>query len=431
MHVYYNGVIVTLNEENEVLEQGYFIVNDVGIFETVAAGSPPLNLPHSTYTDLKGKWIIPGLVNTHSHTGMSLLRGISDDLPLQRWLQEKMWPMEGKFTKESVMAGSRLAMVEMVKSGTTTFLDMYHLHMDDIANQVVDAGMRAVITRGMIGLCPENEQQKKLKEATSLAMNWNGAGEGRIKAMLSPHALYTCPPAFIETIVSKAEQHDLPLHIHMSETAFEVAEHEQKYGKRPVHHLQELGFFRNHALVAHAVHINSEEIAILQENNVYVSHNPISNLKLGSGIAPIQTMLEKGVSVSVGTDSVASNNNFDLFQELRTAVLIQKGIKQDATALPVDIALKMATVEGAKALGFSQIGSIQEGMDADFITLHHEAAHLQPAKHVLSHLVYAASGADVVDVFVKGKQLVKDKECITLDEEKIVAEANLEFSRLQ
>ncbi|MFV8828336.1 amidohydrolase [Alkalihalobacterium sp. APHAB7] len=429
--VFYNGVIITANENDEVYSSGYVHVKDEKFIE-VGSGYPNhIKSEKVKFYNLNGQWLLPGLINTHGHTPMTLLRGHSDDLPLKRWLQEKMWPMEQKLTREAVIASSKLAMVEMLKSGTTTFLDMYHLFLDDIANIVEEVGMRAVITRGIIGLCSREEQKAKLNEAIAIAKHWHGKGNGRITAMLSPHSPYLCPPDYIAEIASEARALGLPVHTHMSETAQEVEENVNKYGKRPVELLQNTGFFDGEALVAHAVHVNDEELEILAKHQVAVSHNPMSNLKLGSGIAPIQKMLAKGITVSIGTDSVASNNNLDLIQEMRTAVLLQKGINEDPTSVKSTEGIKLITGNGAKALGLQNtIGAIKRGFDADFIIMQEQQAHLQPAMNALSHVVYSSSGADVVDVYVKGKQLVKNSECLFLDEEKIIAECNDHYGKM-
>lgn len=427
---FYNGVIITLNEHDDIWERGSFLVDEKGKVVHVNEGPPPLDEPETMYIDLKGKWVLPGLINTHGHTGMTMLRGHADDLPLEQWLQDKMWPIESRFTKEAVLASQSLAMVEMLKSGTTTFLDMYHLHLADMAEQVVKVGMRAVMTRGMIGLCSVAEQKEKIQEAVHFATEYRGAGDGRVTTMLSPHAVYTCPPNFIEMVVNEAHRHSLPLHTHMSETAFEVEENERKYGKRPVAHLADLGFFSTKSLVAHAVHVNEEEMELLHKHNVSVSYNPMSNLKLGSGIAPVATMVEKGITVAFGTDSAASNNHLDLFEEMRTGILIQKGVQQNSTVLPAKKALQMATTNGAEALGLQYVGQIKCGYEADFITICPDGPHFQPTNHIVSHLVYTASGRDVNDVYVKGKQLVKDKVCTTMDEEKIQFELNQQYNRL-
>ena len=374
--------------------------------------------------------ILPGLINTHGHTAMSLLRGYADDLPLQEWLETKIWPLEERFTEQQIQAGTMLSVVEMLKTGTTCFLDMYD-HMDVVAKVVVESGMRAVLCRGVIGLGTEKIRKEKLREAVTFALNWNGAGDGRISTMLAPHAPYTCPPDYIAQFVEKANEYDLPLHTHMSETQREVEQNVREYGVRPVEHLRRLGFFAGRSLVAHAVHVNEEEIAMLAEDDVKISHNPGSNLKLGSGIAPISKMLAKGIRPSLGTDSAASNNNLDMLEEIRLAALLHKGVEQDPELVSANTALKMGTVYGAEALFLEdQIGTLEVGKRADLIVVDLTGAHMHPFHNLTSHLVYASSKADICDVYIDGNQVVKDGECLTLDEEKICYEAEKAFDAL-
>ncbi|WP_231686761.1 amidohydrolase [Bacillus sp. JCM 19034] len=362
---------------------------------------------------------------------MSLLRGYSDDLPLHRWLKEKMWPFEAKLDRESVRAGRQLAVAEMLLSGTTTFLEMYHLYIDDFAEQLAEIGMRATLMRSMIGLCPTREQEEKLQEAVTLAKTWHKSANNRIQMMLAPHAPYTCPPDFIERIVEEAATLQLPIHMHLAETKKEVEDHINTYGVHPFDHLQKLKVLdKTPWLFAHCVHLSQEQIKAMANYQLSVSYNPKSNLKLGSGIAPIAQMLEEGINVSIGTDSVASNNTLDLFEELRVGTLVQKGIKQDSTTIPAYEALKLVTVNGAKALSLQGVGQIEVGYDADFILLSYESPHLQPNDHVYSHLVYAAKGSDVTDVYVQGKALVRKKELVTLDLEKIIFEANKAYKEV-
>jgi 5-methylthioadenosine/S-adenosylhomocysteine deaminase len=386
--------------------------------------------PGDEVVDGTGKLFMPGLVNTHGHAAMSLLRGLKDDVNLQVWLQEYMWPTEAKFTAADVRAGTMLALVEMLKSGTTTFMDMYD-HMDQVAEAVQEAGMRACLNRGVIGLCPEDVQRAKLDEAIRFARTWNGAADGRITTAMAPHAPYTCPPEYIVKFVEAAHDLDLPMHTHMSETAREVEENVAAYGVRPVEHLRKLGVFSRPCIVAHGVHLTDEEIDILSEHGVGVSHNPGSNLKLASGIARVTALRSAGVRVSLGTDSAASNNNLDVFREIRLAALIHKGVSGDPTAVPAGDALRMGTVEGARSLWLNDVGTLEAGMKADLIAIDVTAPHYQPEADLVSHLVYAGSGSDVTDVWVNGKQVVRARQCLTLDEERIIAEANAALRRLR
>ncbi|WP_379129299.1 amidohydrolase [Paenibacillus sp. sgz500958] len=372
---------------------------------------------------------MPGLVNTHGHAAMSLLRGYGDDLALQVWLQEKMWPMEEKFTGDDVYWGSSLSILEMLKGGTTTFLDMYD-HMDRVAEAVSTSGIRAVLMRGVIGLCPEDVQNHKLAEAIEFARTWHGKADGRITSMISPHAPYTCPPEFFVKFVQAAHDLDLPMHTHMSETRREVEQNVADYGLRPVAHLESLGMFTRPSLVAHGVHLEDEEIEILARYKVGVSHNPGSNLKLASGIARVTDLLRAGVPVSLGTDGAASNNNLDMFEEMRLAALIHKGISGDPTAVPAPQALQLATEYGASSLFLNNVGRLAPGMKADFIAIDIDQPHLLPHTDLLSHAVYSASAKDVAHVWVNGRQVVKNGACLTLDEEMIRRKAQESFEGL-
>ncbi|AIQ48136.1 N-ethylammeline chlorohydrolase [Paenibacillus sp. FSL R7-0273] len=372
---------------------------------------------------------MPGLVNTHGHAAMSLLRGYGDDMVLQSWLQEKMWPMEAKFTGDDVYWGTALSVLEMLKGGTTTFLDMYD-HMDRVAEVTEQSGIRGVLMRGAIGLCPEDVQNQKLAEAVEFARNWHGKADGRITAMLSPHAPYTCPPDFFMKFVQAAHDLDLPMHTHMSETRHEVEQNVADYGLRPVAHLEKLGMFTRPSLIAHGVHLNDEEIEILAKYNVGVSHNPGSNLKLASGVARVPELLKAGVKVSLGTDGAASNNNLDMFEEMRLAALIHKGVSGDPTAVPAPEALLMATEYGAASIYLNNVGRLAAGMKADFIAIDIDQPHLLPHSDLLSHAVYSASAKDVEHVWVNGKQVVKHGQCLTLDEEEIRRKAQETFESL-
>ncbi|MGM1046136.1 MAG: amidohydrolase [Bacillota bacterium] len=421
-----NGTFAVLQNEKPVL-RGYMVIEDDLI--TYIGEEQPKVEENTEIIDGTHLFFMPGLMNTHGHTAMSLLRGYGDDLALQVWLQEKMWPMEAKFTADDVYWGTSLSVIEMLKGGTTTFLDMYD-HMNQVAAVTEQSGMRGVLTRGVIGLCPPDVQNHKLKEATAFAKDWHGKADGRITTMISPHAPYTCPPDYIEKFVQTAYDLDLPIHTHMSETVTEVEQNVRDYGLRPVAHLQKLGVFSRPALVAHAVHLTDEEIEILATHKVAVSHNPGSNLKLASGVARVPELLKAGVTVSLGTDGPASNNNLDMFEEMRLAALIHKGVSGDPTAVPAVEALRMGTEYGAKSLFLDGVGTLAPGMKADFIALNTDQAHFLPHTDFISHAVYSASAKDVEHVWVDGKQVVKNGICLTLDEEKIRREAQSAFKRL-
>ena len=423
-----NGIFIS-NKEDKTSIKGCMVIEGSQITYIGEEVPEPLE-NYDEVIDGTNKLYMPGLVNTHGHAAMSLLRGYGDDLALQVWLEEKMWPMEGKFTSQDVKWGTRLSILEMIKGGTTTFVDMYD-HMNEVALAVQESGMRGVLTRGVIGLCPPDVQTAKLIEATEFAKNWHGKADGRITTMMSPHAPYTCPPDYIERIVQAAHDLNLPIHTHMSETRREVEGNVEQYGARPVAHLEKLGVFTRPTLVAHGVHLNDEEIAILQKYDVRVSHNPGSNLKLASGVARLPELLRAGVKVSLGTDGAASNNNLDMFEEMRLAALIHKGVSGDPLAVPAKEALLLGTRMGAESIWLEDVGLLEPGMKADFIALDIDQPHFLPKTDFVSHIVYSACAKDVVDVCVDGKWIVRKGECLTLDEEKIKREFELCFDNLK
>jgi len=417
-----NGLLVTLDENNRIIKNGSLTFRDDTI-DYIGENIQDLT-QFDQIIDAKGKIVMPGLINTHGHTPMTLLRGVSDDLPLQEWLEHKIWPLERRFKEEHIYWGSQLAIVEMLKTGTTTFSDMY-IQMDIIAEAVKSTGIRANLSRGIIGFGDQVEKDKKLFEAYEFAKRWSNGAGGRITTMLSPHSPYTCEPEFIKEISAAAKELKQPIQIHLSETLAEVELSVKKYNQRPVELLAELGLFDNPTLVAHAVHLSLAEIEILSNKNVMVSHNPGSNLKLGSGIAPIPELLKQNITVALGTDSAASNNNLDLFEELRLAALIHKGVNRDSTLIDALTAIKMATINGAKALFIdAKTGSLTIGKKADLIMLDLNRPHFHPLYDPISHLTYTASGADVTDTFVSGKQLMRNRELIYIDEERIYYEVS-------
>ena len=418
----FNGTIITSDTSNNVIENGAIGIEGEKI---IYVGPTPDDFSsYDERVDLTGNILLPGLVNTHGHTPMSLLRGYADDLHLQTWLEDKIWPLEAKYTPDHARWGAKLSILEMIRTGTTTFVDMYD-YMDEIAEVVEEAGIRGVLCRGVIGFGSDELRQSKLKVAADFAKSWNNGANGRITTMLSPHSPYTCSPEYISQIIDKSVELNVPLHTHISETKFEVEKNIEDYGATPVVHLDNLGFFDRPALVAHAVHVNDEDIQIFAEKNVKVSHNIISNLKLGSGIAPVGKMLEKGVTVSLGTDSAASNNNLDLFEEVKAVATVHKGFAQDASFITAQQALRMATIHGAESLWLEdRIGSLEVGKDADFIVVNSNQSFYYPTHNPVSHLVYSGSGRDVRDVYVQGKQILDNGQFKTIDEEKVLFEAN-------
>lgn len=366
--------------------------------------------------------VMPGFVNTHGHAAMTLLRGVGDDLPLMQWLEQEMWPREARLTGSDVYWGTMLAIGEMLKGGTTTFADMYFF-MDDAARAVAESGIRAVLSRGMMATS-EGEGKSRLKESREFVRQWHGAAQGRITTMLGPHATYTCPPWYLEQVAELADQLQVPIQIHLCETEDEVRNSQEQYGKTPVAVAEAAGLLSRPLLAAHCVHLTAEDIDLLARHQVKISHNPGSNLKLGSGIAPVPRLLTRGLAVGLGTDGAASNNNLDMMEEMRLCALIHKGVGLEPTELPAATALAMATEMGARTLFLDGVGRIAPGYKADLVLVDLNKLHLTPRTNVVSHIVYAAQPADINLVMVDGTIVVEDGRLLTIDEEKTIAEAS-------
>lgn len=367
--------------------------------------------------DGKNKLAMPGLINAHTHIGMSLLRNFADDLPLHEWLTQKIWPTEANLRGEDVYWGSLLSMVEMIESGTTAFCDMYFF-MDEVAKGLQESGMRGVLTRGLIE--EKDNPNLKLDETRDLFNNWNGKANGRIKVMVAPHSPYTCSPEFILKTMELAKDLNTGIHIHLSETKKEVEDSFNLFGKSPIKHVYDLGLLDFHTIAAHCVHVDEDDIEMIYEKNVYPINNPGSNLKLASGFAPVDKMLKKGIKVALGTDGSSSNNNLNMFEEINLAAIVNKAVNLDAISVPAYNAIEMATVNGAEALGWGkEIGSIGEGKKADLVLIDLDKPHLYPRHNMISALAYGVQARDVDTVIVDGNILMEKRIVKTLDVEKI------------
>jgi len=378
---------------------------------------------YPSFTVLNGQdsLVMPGFINCHTHAAMTMLRGYADDLPLMTWLEEMIWPREAHLDREDIYWGTQLAILEMIKSGTTTFADMY-FYMDETAQAVLESGIRASLSRGMVGSGATAELA--LEESAEFIQTWQGQGEGRITCMFGPHAPYTCPPAYLERVMALADDWGVGIHIHLAETVDEVAKITKQEGLRPVELMDSIGLFQGrHVLAAHCVHLSEKEIEILAKNKVGIAHNPESNMKLASGIAPISQLLEKGAFVGLGTDGAASNNNLDMLEEMRTCALLHKVAAMDPTVLPAKQVLRMATKGGAKVLGLEHVGSLAVGEKADLLIFDLKKPHLTPLYNPLANLVYAAQSSDLKTVIIDGKIVMQERQVLTMDEERILFEA--------
>jgi 5-methylthioadenosine/S-adenosylhomocysteine deaminase len=365
--------------------------------------------------DASGGLVIPGLVNAHTHASMTLLRGYADDKPLAAWLEEDIWPVEANLTPADIRAGADLAAVEMIRSGTTAFSDMY-FHVPEVAATVERSGLRARLGHGVVTVGRDEETAREdLKTSLDVASEYDGAANGRIRTAFMPHSLTTVGEGYLEEYVGRARDLGVPVHYHANETAAETSPIVEEHGTRPLVYAAERGLLEAGDYVAHAVHVDEREIDLLAESGASVIHCPASNAKLASGIAPVQRMLDAGVTVGLGTDGPASNNDLDTFDELRDAAMMGKLDAGDASAVPAEAAIGMATAGGADALGFDS-GRIEAGRNADLAVLDLSAPHLTPVHDLVSHLAYAARGSDVRHTICDGQVLMRDRDLVTLDE---------------
>lgn len=422
-----NCAVLSFGDSVSVLQDGAVAIKEDRIVYAGPREDVPAGFKPGRVIEGKDHLVLPGFVNCHTHAAMTLLRSYADDLPLMEWLEKKIWPLEAKLTPDDIYWGTLLCCLEMIKSGTTTFGDMYFA-MGSVARAVEKAGMRASLSRGLIGVSPEAE--KSLDESREFVGKWHKAAEGRITTMLGPHAPYTCPPEYLKRVIKMAGDLDVGIHIHIAETKQEVNDIKKQYGMSPVRLMKETGLFEVPVMAAHCVHVDDEDIAILVENKVKVAHNPESNMKLASGIAPVVKMLAAGVTVGLGTDGASSNNNLDMLEEMRSAALLQKVATMDPMALAAPRALEMATLAGAKALGLEDVGEIAPGKKADIILLNLKRPHLYPRHDLIAHVVYAAQSADVETVIIDGRVVMENRRVLTLDEEEIYSEVERRARRL-
>ena len=382
--------------------------------------------------DAEGKILLPGLVNTHTHLSMTLFRGLADDLSLDSWLNDHIWPMEANLNGDYCYIGALLGAVELIKSGTTTFSDMY-FYMEDVARAVEDAGIRAVLSYGMIDFGIEEKREAEIKENMALFNACNGMADGRIKVFFGPHSPYTASEELLVKVRELADEYGIGIHIHVSETQKEINDSLDERGLRPFEYLEKIGFLGPDVVAAHCVWLSDNEIEIIKKHGVKVSHNPCSNMKLASGIAPVSKLIENGICVSIGTDGASSNNNLDLIEELKTASLLQKVSTLDPKVLDSEESIRMATIKGAEALGLDdEIGTIEVGKKADIILIDTAAANMTPDSSSLSsNVVYSANGSNVDTTICNGKILMENKKLTTLDEEEIYAKARQAIKELK
>lgn len=412
------AIVLTMNDRGDVLNPGVVVVEGEKITEVShrdRRSSDFTEYGDVEFIDATGCVVMPGLVNSHTHAPMTIFRGLADDLPLREWLEKHIFPAERKLTEEWVFWGTMLACAEMIASGTTTFCDMY-LFEHKVAEAVDRAGLRAVVGEVLYDF--PSPHYGKLENGFTFTRRFieEWSKHERIKVSVDPHAVYTCSPELLIKSYSIAETYDVPFVIHLAETQDEVREISRRFGKTPVQHLADLGILTERVIADHCVWLSEEDRKLLAERNVKVVHNPESNLKLASGIAPVEDLLNRGVTVSLGTDGCASNNDLDMFSEMDTCAKLHKGVMMDPTVLPAETVLRLGTTNGARTLGLDRyVGQIEPGMFADLIIVDFNRPHLVPCYYPVSHIVYSARGSDVRDTMVHGRWLMRNRELLTID----------------
>jgi 5-methylthioadenosine/S-adenosylhomocysteine deaminase len=418
---------VTCNDNFDVIEDAAIHIEDGRITYLGASSIRPAF--EADETIIGDDFVaIPGLINTHTHAAMTLLRGYADDMALEPWLQTRIWPFEAHLTGDDVYWGTMLAICEMLRGGTTCFADMYFFYHDGV-RAMLESGIRACPGGVLLGFLPE--PQKRIANAIAFAREYSDAGDGRIKPTLAPHSLYTCNREQWEAMIKGARDNNLLMTTHASETRREVADVTAQWGQNPVQSLKQIGALDGPLLAAHCVHVDERDLELMQNSDFRVAHNPTSNMKLASGFAPIEKYLKSGIPVGLGPDGTASNNNLDMWEEMHLAALLHKGITGDPTAVSAQQALLMATREGARCLNLhNEVGTLEEGKKADIVLIDFAKPHLTPRHNVVSHLVYAANSADVDTVLVDGRVLVRHGQWTQLDAKATASQASKCAARL-
>ena len=419
------GAVVTMDGSGRVLNPGAVAIDGRDIVGVDTPDAVARQFSASDTLDAAGQVVMPGLINTHTHAPMVLYRGLADDLALMDWLQKYIFPAEAKtVSPEFVRAGTRLAALEMIQSGTTVYADMYYFE-EEIAKATKEAGIRGVLGQTIIQFpVPDAKTPADgIARATTFIQQW--AKDELIVPAIAPHSMYTLDAATLKQIRTVATREQAPVIIHLAETRDEVKVAREKYKSTPTQFLESIGFWGERTIAAHGVHVTPADIRILARRRVGLSHNPESNMKLASGTSPVPALQKAGVVVGLGTDGAASNNDLDMFEAMRQAAFLHKLTSNDPSALPARTALRMATIDGARVLGMErEIGSLETGKRADLLIVSMRTARQTPMYDPLSHLVYVTRGDDVQTVVVNGKMVMRNRKVLTLDETAVIAEAN-------
>ncbi|UCE96946.1 MAG: amidohydrolase [Candidatus Bathyarchaeota archaeon] len=415
----------------EIINDGLIAIKD----GKISYVGKVVNAPEMTAENVlesQGKLAMPGLINCHTHLAMTLFRGLAEDITLERWLNETIWPLEAKLKPQDVYIGALLGCLEMIKNGITCFADMYFFE-PEVAEAVKKAGLRAVLASAIIEAGDFEKGRKMLKEAVGFAKRYQGYADGRITALLGPHTAFTCSEELLARVREEASKTDLGIHIHIAESKEMAMNIRKERQLSEVEFLEKISFLEDDVLAAHCIHLDEKDIAILVKKGVKVAHNPVANMKLAQGIAKIKELIDAGITVGLGTDGAASNNSLDMFESMKIAAILQKTNYKDPTVLPARKILEMATIKGAEALGLEdQIGSLEVGKKADIILVDLSKPNLTPLHELYANLVYSAHGYDVDSTIVDGKILMENREVKTFNEKEVMEHAqNTAFNLLK
>jgi len=437
--IYEHGTLITMDAQRRVITDGALAVQDGRFMAIDKAAALRERFPAEPRTDLRGRTVTPGLINTHVHLAQAMIRGCADDLELLDWLGRRVWVLQGNYTEEDGRASAELCILEMLKSGTTAFVESMlaeRYGFDGIANVVLRSGIRAALSKIVMDLGtyatkddwmhPGMVEDRDTSLHNTLAMHekWNGAGDGRLAVWFGPRTPGGVTPELYREISAIARERNMGITVHLAEVQADRVYLHEHYGQSPAEFAEDVGLVGPNVLLVHTVWMDANDIRILARTSTNVAHNPLSNAKLASGIAPIAEMLSAGVNVTLGTDGGPSNNTYDLVHDMRWASYLQKARTLDPKVMPAETVLEMATIHGARALGWEkEIGSLEVGKQADFVVFDLDKPHLTPHRDEASTLVYAATGADVDTVVIGGKVIVQNRQVLTLDEERILREA--------
>lgn len=413
-----------LDLENEKIIEGADIFIEGNLIKKIGYN---LQIKASEVIDGNFLLMTPGFVNGHTHLGMSYFRNYADDLKLMDWLENEIWPIENKLTADDIYWSSLLSICENIKSGVTNFCDMYY-EMDRVCDATIISGIRGTLTRGLTD--NDGKGKEKLKSVRELYNNYHNKANGRIKVVPAPHAIYTCSENFLREISDLSKDLDGIINIHLSETKGEVENSLKEHGMTPISYVNSLGLLDNHVIAAHCVHITDEEISLIKDKKFYPIYNPTSNLKLASGFTPVEKLLKNNIIMGIGTDGDSSNNSQNLLQDMHIGAIVNKAREMDEQAVKAIEILKMATINGQRALGISKAGLIKEDYLADLTIFSLKSSNFTPKNNLINALVYSATAEDVRDVLCDGKFVMRNRELVNLDEERIKFEVNRHFEEL-